>query len=96
MRYSDWNRDHVRSLRPFCASPRSWSFTSDHAKLLTQMRLIRKSASKRDIAQGHIGLQHILGSQFDPTPDHKSVGGVSEGASKGARKMRFAAPHEGA
>ena len=96
MRYLDWKRDHVRILRPFCASPRGWSFTSNHSKLLAQMRLIRKSASKRNIAQGHIGLQHILGSQFDPTPDHKSVGGVSEGASKGARKVRFAAPHEDA
>jgi hypothetical protein len=96
LRYLHWKRDHVRILRPFCASPRGWSFTGSHSKLLAQMRLIRESASKRNIAQGHIGLKHILGSQFDATSDHKGMGGVSEGASKGARKVRFAAPHQSA
>jgi hypothetical protein len=60
------------------------------------MRLIRESAAERNIAQRHIGLKHILGSQFDPAPDHEGVGGVSECASKGARKVRFAAPHQNA
>jgi hypothetical protein len=96
LRYLDWTRAHVRILRPVCASPRGWSFTGNHSKLLTQMRLIRKSASKRNIAQGHIGLQHILGSQFDATPNHKGMRGVSERASKGARKVCFAAPHQSA
>ena len=60
------------------------------------MRLICKSASKRNIAQGHIGLKHVLSGQFDTAPDHKGVGGVSECALKGARKVRFAALHQGA
>jgi hypothetical protein len=52
---------HVRILRFFRASPGGWSFTSDHSKLLAQMRLVRKSASKRNIAQGDIGLvEHLL------------------------------------
>jgi hypothetical protein len=38
------------------------------------MRLIDKSTSKRNVAQRHIGLKHVLGSQFDATPDHKRVG----------------------
>jgi hypothetical protein len=92
----DGNRGHVRILRPFCASPGGWSFTGNYSKLLAQMRLIRKSACKRNIAQGHIGLKHVLGSQFDPTADDESVWGVSECASEGARKVGFAAPHQGA
>ena len=82
MRYLDWNHGHVRVLRLFRASPGGWSFTGDHSKLLAQMRLVRKSAFKRNFAQGHIGLKHILGRQFDTTPDHKGVGGVSECAPK--------------
>jgi hypothetical protein len=42
--------------------------------MLAQVRLIYKSTSKRNVAQRHIGLQHVLGSQFDATPDHKGVG----------------------
>jgi hypothetical protein len=49
-------RGYLRILRPFRTSPRGRSFTANHAKLLAQMRLIRKSASERNIAQGHIGL----------------------------------------
>jgi hypothetical protein len=60
------------------------------------MRLIYKSTSKRNVAQWHIGLKHVLGSQFDATPDHKGVWGVPECAPKRARKVRFAAPHQSA
>jgi hypothetical protein len=60
------------------------------------MRLIHKSTSKRNVAQRPMGLKHVLSSQFDATPDHKGVGGVTECAPKGARKMRFASPHQGA
>jgi hypothetical protein len=60
------------------------------------MRLIHKSTFERNVAQCHIGLKHVLSSQFDATPDHKGVGGVPECASKGARKVRFAAPHQSA
>jgi hypothetical protein len=58
----DWKNGHVRILRFFRASPGGWSFTSDHSELLAEMRLIRKSASKGDVAQGRIGLKHVLGS----------------------------------
>jgi hypothetical protein len=87
---------HIRSLRSFRASPGRWSFPNDHAKVLAQMRLIYKSTAKRNVAQWHIGLKHMLGSQFDATPDHKGVWGVPECAPKGARKVRFAAPHQSA
>jgi hypothetical protein len=60
------------------------------------MRLIYKSASQRNVAQRHIGLKHVLGSQFDATPDYEGVGGVPECAPEGARKVRFAAPHQSA
>jgi len=60
------------------------------------MRLIYKSASKRNVAQRHIGIKHVVSSQFDATPDHKGMGGVPECAPKGARKVRFAAPHQSA
>jgi hypothetical protein len=58
------------------------------------MRLIDKSDLKRNVAQRHIGLKHVLGSQFDATPDHKGVGGAPECAPEGAREVRFAAPHQ--
>jgi hypothetical protein len=58
------------------------------------MRLIYESASQRNVAQRPIGLKHVLGSQFDATPDHKGVGGVPETAPKGSRKVRLAAPHQ--
>jgi hypothetical protein len=60
------------------------------------MRLVHKSTSKRNVAQRHLGLKHVLSSQFDATPDHKGVWGVPECAPKGARKVRFAAPHQSA
>jgi hypothetical protein len=58
------------------------------------MRLIDKSASKRNVAQRHIGLKHVRSSQFDATPNHKGVGGVPECAPKGSRKVRLAAPYQ--
>ena len=58
------------------------------------MRLIYKPTSKRNVGQRHIGLKHVLGSQFDATPDHKGVGGAPERAPKGARKVRFATPYQ--
>jgi hypothetical protein len=58
------------------------------------MRLIHKSASKRNLTQRHIGLKHVLGSQFEATPDDKGMRGVSECAPKGAREVRFAALNE--
>jgi hypothetical protein len=44
--------------------------------MLAQMRLIHKATSERNIGQRHIGLKHVLGSQFDATPDYEDVGGV--------------------
>jgi hypothetical protein len=87
---------HVRALRPFRASPGRRRLPSDHSKVFAQMCLIHKSTSKRNVAQRPIGLKHVLGSQFDAAPDHKCVGGVPECAPKGARKVRFAAPHQSA
>ena len=58
------------------------------------MRVIDKSGSKRNVAQRHIGIEHVLGSQFDATPDHEGVGGVAECSFEGARKVRFAALDE--
>ena len=58
------------------------------------MRLIYKSTAKRNVAQWQIGLKHMLGSQFDATPDYKGVGGVPECAFKGARKVPFAALYQ--
>jgi hypothetical protein len=58
------------------------------------MRVIHKSTTKRDVAQRHIGLQHVFGSQFDATPDHKGMGRVPKCGPEGARKVRFAAPHQ--
>jgi hypothetical protein len=85
---------HVRALRPFCTSPGSWSFPCNHSKVLAEVRLIDKSTPQRNFAQGHIGLHHVPGSQFDATPDHKGVGGVTECGPEGAGKMCFTAPHE--
>ena len=92
----DRKRGHVGILRPLRASPGGWSFSGDPSKLLAQMRLVRESASKCNIAQGHISLKHVLRSQFDATPDHKGVGGVSECAPKGSRKVCFASQHQSA
>ncbi|SRR6266481_2978207 len=85
---------HVRALRPFRTSPGGWCFPNDRSKVLAQMRLIHKSTSKRNVAQRHIGLKHVLRSEFDATPDHKGVGGAPECAPKGARKVRFATPYQ--
>jgi hypothetical protein len=87
---------HVRALRPFRTSPGGWRFPSDHSKVLAQMRLIHKSTSKRNVAQRHIGLKHVLSGQFDATSDYKGVRGVPECAPKRARKVPFAAPHQSA
>jgi hypothetical protein len=91
-----WSNFHVRALRPFRTSPRGWRFPSDQSKVLAQMRLIHKSTFKRNVPQRHLRLKHVLRSQFDATPDHKGVGRVPECAPKGARKVRFAAPHQSA
>jgi signal transduction histidine kinase/ligand-binding sensor domain-containing protein len=85
---------HVRGSRAFRTSPGCRRFPRDRSKVLAQMRLIDKSAFKRNVAQRHIGLKHVPSSQFDATPDHKGVWGVPECAPKGARKVRFAAPHQ--
>lgn len=85
---------HVCALRAFHTPPGCRRFPNDHSKVLAQMRLIDKSAFKRNVAQRHIGLKHVLSSQFDATTDHKGMGGVAECAPKGARKVRFAAPHQ--
>jgi hypothetical protein len=58
------------------------------------MRLVCESALQRNVAQGGIRMQHMLGGQFYATADHKSVGGLPEGTFKGAREVRFAAPNE--
>jgi hypothetical protein len=87
-------KESCRALRAFRTSPGGWRFPSDRSKVLAQMRLIHKSTSKRNVTQRHIGLQHVPSSQFDATPDYEGVGGVPECASKGARKVRFAALNE--
>jgi predicted nucleic acid-binding Zn-ribbon protein len=58
------------------------------------MRLIHESTPQRNLAQGHIGLKHGCGSQFDATPDHEGMRGVAECGPESARKMRFAAPNQ--
>jgi hypothetical protein len=58
--------------------------------VLAQVRLIHKSTSKRYVAQGLAGLKHELSRQLDSTPDYIDVGGVTECAPEGARKMGFA------
>jgi hypothetical protein len=58
------------------------------------MRLIHKSTFERDVAQSLIGAKHVFGRQFDAAPDHESMGGVPERASKHARKVRLAARHQ--
>jgi hypothetical protein len=40
------------------------------------MRLIHESTSERNIAQRQVGVKHVFGSQFDPTPDNEGVGRV--------------------
>jgi hypothetical protein len=70
----DWKRGDTRAHCPFRTSPGSRRFPGDHSEVLAQMRLIYKSTSKRNVAQRHIGLKHVLGSQSDATPDHKGVG----------------------
>ena len=76
------------------AAPRCRALTREFQEAPRQMRLIRKSTFKRNVAQRHIGLKHVLSSQFDATPDHKGVGGVPECAFKGARKVPFAALYQ--
>jgi hypothetical protein len=85
---------HVCALRLFRTSPGGRRFPNDHSKVIAQMRVIHKSTPKRDVAQRHIGLQHVFGSQFDATPDHKGMGRVPKCGPEGARKVRFAAPHQ--
>jgi hypothetical protein len=41
--------------------------------VLAQVCLIDKSASKRDVAQGGIGLKQVLCSQLDPAPDYEGM-----------------------
>jgi hypothetical protein len=48
--------------------------------MLAQMRLIHKSASKRDVTQGRIRLQHVLSGQLDAAPDNECMGRMSERA----------------
>ena len=74
----------VRALRPFRTSPGSWGFPSDHSKVLAQMRLIHKSTSKRNVAQGRMGRKHALGGQFHATSHQENVRRLPEGALEGA------------
>jgi hypothetical protein len=62
--------------------------------MLAQVWLIGESASQRYVAQGDIGLQHVLSRQLDATPDHERVRWLSERAPEGAREMRFAELNE--
>ena len=55
------------------ASPGPWCAPRDLAKMLAQVWLIGESASQRYVAQGDIGLQHVLSRQLDATPDHERV-----------------------
>jgi hypothetical protein len=58
------------------------------------MRLVCESALQRNVAQGGIRLQHVLGGQFYATADHECVGCLPEATFKGAREVRFAALDE--
>jgi hypothetical protein len=58
------------------------------------MRLVHKSASQCDVTQGRIGLQHVLSGQLDSPPDNECMGGVTERAPEGARKMCLTALYE--
>jgi hypothetical protein len=54
-------------------SPGGGRLADDGSKVLGQMRLVHESTSERNIAQGHVGLKHVLGGQFDATPDNEGV-----------------------
>jgi hypothetical protein len=62
--------------------------------VLAQVRLVGKSASQCNVAQGRIRLQHVSRGQLHATPDHESVGRLAEGTLKGAGEVRFAAVNE--
>jgi hypothetical protein len=58
------------------------------------MRLIRKSALERDIAQGRVRVQHVVGGHLEPTADHECMRRLPEGTLEDTRKVRFAESHE--
>jgi hypothetical protein len=64
------------------------------AKVLAQVWLVGESAFQRYVTQGRFCLQHVLSRQLDASPNHEGMRWLSEGASKGAREMRFAELHK--
>jgi hypothetical protein len=81
-------------LRFLRTSPGGGRRAGDRSKVLGQMRLVRESTSERNIAQGPVGLKHLLGSQFDATPDNEGVRRVPQSGPEGAREVRLAAAHQ--
>jgi hypothetical protein len=63
-------------------------------EVLAEVRLIGEAAPDRDIAQGSVGLKHVLSGQLHPAPDHKSVRRLPEGELECAREVRLAALDE--
>jgi len=55
------------------------------------VRLVREAAPQRDIAQGRVGLEHVLSRQLDATVNHERMRGGSERALERAREVRLAA-----
>jgi hypothetical protein len=63
----------TRRLRAPQPSPGSGRFTRDLTKVFAEVRLIREAASQRNVAQGSVRIQHVLGSQLKASPDHERV-----------------------
>jgi hypothetical protein len=63
-------------------------------EVLAQVRLVREAAPDRNVAEGSVGLKHVLSGQLHATPDHKSVRRLPEGELKSTREVRLAALNE--
>ena len=80
--------------RASCAAPGSRRFSRYLSKELAQVRLIHKPAAQGNIAQGCLGLQHVLSGQLDAAPNHEGMRGKSERPPERTRKVRLAAFHD--
>jgi hypothetical protein len=58
------------------------------------MRLIRKAAAQRNLAQIRLGLKHVSGGKLQPAPDHEGMRRLAERKREGACEVRLAALHE--
>jgi hypothetical protein len=58
------------------------------------VRLVGEAAPQRNVTQGRIGRQHVLGGQFHAPSHHERVRRLPERALEGSREVRFAALNE--